>query len=413
MLSTSPRRFEGERSLLAGMAIDAVGNGMYIPFSLIFFRHVTGLPLAVIGLVLTGTGLASMALLPWIGAVTDRLGARRMQLALYLVRALGFGAYPFAHSLPAFCAVALVTSVATQGFPAVQQARIGELASGTDLERINAVARSLANAGLGAGSLLAALLVSHAGDGGYTIAAWLNGASFLIAALLARRVPAGAGAVATGRRPAGGAGYRQVLDDRPFLGLTSANLLIALGYSALAVLLPVYATSALHASGSITGLAFAVNTVICAVFGIPAGRLVRRFATRNRAAAAGAVLFAVGFLAQALLVPAAGRWIAAGLLGAVVVCTLGEVIHNPAASALATTTAPAALRGRYLATYQLSWSLSKAIAPSLFTGLLAVNTRLPWLLLAAGVLLGAAMLLTLERRLPAEAVRPRDLVTAA
>ncbi|MCC9307357.1 MFS transporter [Kitasatospora sp. RB6PN24] len=411
MLPKSPRRFDGERSLLAGLAIDALGNGMYIPFSLIFFRHVTGLPLAVIGLVLTATGLVSMALLPSIGTLTDRFGARRMQLALYLVRALGFAAYPFAHALPVFGAVALVTTIATQGFPAVQQARIGELARGTDLERINALARSLANAGLGAGSLLAALLVSRAGNGGYTVAAWLNGASFLIAAVLVRRVPAGP--AAPGGRSAEPTSYREVLRDRPFLSLTTANLLIALGYAALSVLLPVYATGTLHTPGSVTGLAFAVNTVLCAALGVPAGRLVRRFATRNRAAAAGAALFAAGFLGQALLVPAAGRWIAAGLLAAVAVTTVGEVLHNPAASALVATVAPAALRGRYMATYQLSWSLSKALAPSLFTGLLTVNTRLPWLLLAAGTVLGAGMLLRLERRLPAEAVRPQNLVTAA
>ncbi|MFC5663971.1 MFS transporter [Kitasatospora misakiensis] len=430
MLSKRSQGFPGERSLMTALAIDALGNGMYVPFSLVFFRHVTDLPLAVIGLVLTTTGLAAMVALPLVGSAVDRFGARRMQIALHLVRAAGFAVYPFAAALPAFIAVTLITAVATRGYPAVQQARIGELTSGSALERVNALSRSLANAGLGAGSLLATLLVGLAGDGGYTVAALLNAVSFLAAAALVRRVPDGrsgdgkaANVKATDVRTGGGktrggkAGYRAVLADRPFLGLATANLLISLGYAALAVLLPVYVTSVLHASASLAGLSFAVNTVLCAALGVPAGIAVRRFTTRNRAAATGAALFAAGFLAQALLVPAAGRFTTAGLLAVVVLITLGEIVHNPAASALVTATAPAAVRGRYMATYQLSWSLSAALAPSLLTGLLALDSRLPWLALAAATLGGAGLLLRLERRLPAHAVRPEAqraaLTTAA
>ncbi|GAA4848246.1 MFS transporter [Kitasatospora terrestris] len=389
--------FPGERGLVAGLAVDALGNGMYVPFSLVFFRHVTGLPLPVIGLVLTVTGLVAMACLPLIGTAVDRFGARRMQLLLYTVRGAAFAVYPLAGSLPAFAAVALVTAIATSGHPAVQQARIGELVRGADLVRMQALMRSLANAGLGAGSLAAALLVAWAGDGGYSVAAWLNAVSFLVAALLARRVPAGVPAAAG--PAAARAGYRAVFADRPFLGLTAANFLIALGYASLAILLPVFVTGVLHASASVTGVAFAVNTVLCAALGVPAGRLVNRFTARHRAAVAGAVLFAAAFLAQALLVPGAGAWTTGALLTAVVVATLGEVLHNPAASTLVAEAAPAALRGRYMAAYQLSWSLSSALAPSLFTGLSALDGRLPWLVLAGAVLAGAALLTRAARAL--------------
>ncbi|MEV6978063.1 MFS transporter [Kitasatospora sp. NPDC093806] len=420
MLSKRSPGFPGERNLMTALAIDALGNGMYVPFSLVFFLHVTGLPLAVIGLVLTITGLVAMVALPLVGTAVDRFGARRVQVALHLVRAAGFAVYPFASALPAFVAVTLVTAVATRGYPAVQQARIGELTSGAGLERVNALSRSLANAGLGAGSLLAALLVGVAGDGGYTVAALLNAVSFLAAATLVHRVPNGRPKVAddsAAQSETPRIGYRAVLADRPFLGLATANMLISLGYAALAVLLPVYVTDVLHTSASLASISFAVNTVLCAALGVPAGIAVRRFTTRNRAAATGAALFALGFLAQALLVPAAGRFTVAGLLAVVVVITLGEIVHNPAASALVTATAPAAVRGRYMAAYQLSWSLSAALAPSLLTGLLALDSRLPWLVLAATALAGGGLLLRLERRLPARAVRAEpqqaDLTTAA
>ncbi|HEV2634305.1 MAG TPA: hypothetical protein VGX23_04100 [Actinocrinis sp.] len=47
------------RALTVAVTVDAVGSGMYVPFSLVFFRHVTGLPLPTIGLVLTVTGPSS------------------------------------------------------------------------------------------------------------------------------------------------------------------------------------------------------------------------------------------------------------------------------------------------------------------------------------------------------------------
>ncbi|WP_329565511.1 MFS transporter [Kitasatospora sp. NBC_01266] len=416
-------RVPGERALLAGMAIDSVGSGMYVPFSLVFFRHVTGLPLPLIGAVLTVTGFVAMAALPLVGTAVDRFGARRLQLGLYVVRGLGFAAYPFAGSLPAFAAVALLTSIGDRGFPVAQQARIGELARGADVERLQAIARSLSNAGLGAGTLLASLIIGVLGDRGFTAAAWLNSASFFAAALLARRVPAvvqGFGSALRRRAAANGAGadcgYRAVLADRRYLGLTSANFLIAVGYSALSVLLPVFAVSCLGAPQSLVGVAFVVNTVLCALAGVPVARLARRFGSRTRTAAVGAGLFAASAVGQVVLGtvrPHLLPVVLGGLLILVVVATMGELVHNPSASALATSAAPPALRGRYQATYQLSWSLAKTVAPSLFTLLLAVDARLPWLLVAVAALAGGGMLLRLGRRLPAEVDRPAPATQVA
>jgi MFS family permease len=68
--------------------------------------------------------------------------------------------------------------------------------------------------------------------------------------------------------------------------------------------------------------------------------------------------------------------------------------------------APEAVRGRYLAAYQMSWSLAKAVAPSLFTALLALDGRAPWAVLVLTSAVAAALLIRTESRLPAEAVRP-------
>ncbi|MGZ9930988.1 MFS transporter [Streptomyces sp. NC-S4] len=411
----------GERSLLLGIGISSVGIGMYVPFSLVFFHHVTGLSLTVVGLVMTVTGLAGLAFMPLAGTAVDRFGAKRVNLVLYGIRAVGFALYPLAGSLAAFAAVSLVTALADRSFSVVQQSLIGEVARGAARDRLQASTRALQNAGMGAGALLVSGVLALWGTGAFTWTAWGNALAFALAGLLVGRVravrvvPAAPSAGPAGAASARPAGYRTVLRDRPFLGLTAANFLTALGYSALSVLFPLYLSTWLTAPDSLTGAAFTVNTVLCAGIGVLiAGRVRRSGARRTRSAALGALLFAAAFVGQIVLGtlrPGQGVTLVA-LLAIVVVYTLGELVHSPSGGALSVSAAPEAVRGRYLATYQLSYSLAGALAPSLFTALLAVDGRLPWAVLAVAALGAALALLRLERHLPAEAVHAEPPVVA-
>ncbi|MCX5198240.1 MFS transporter [Streptomyces sp. NBC_00249] len=400
-------RVEGERSLLVGAGISAVGIGMYIPFSLVFFHHVTGLSFALVGVVLTATGLAGLAFMPLAGSAVDRFGARKVNLVLYAIRAAGFALYPFAGSLPAFAAVALVTALADRSFPVVQQSLIGEVARGAARDRLQASLRALQNAGMGAGALLVSGVLALWGTGGFHYTAWGNALAFALAGLLVSRVRPvrDAEGVPSAKRPP--AGYRMVLRDRPFLALTAANFLTALGYAALSVLFPLYISTWLHGPDSLTGAAFTVNTALCAGIGVlVAGRVRRSGARRTRSAALGSLLFAAAFTAQIVLGtlrPGQTATLVA-LLAIVVVYTLGELVHSPSGGALSVSAAPEPVRGRYLATYQLSYSLATALAPSLFTALLSVDGRLPWAVLAVAAVGAAFALVRLERHLPAEAV---------
>ncbi|MER6568448.1 MFS transporter [Streptomyces sp. NPDC001093] len=416
MVAKENERIPGEWTLPVTAAVNGIGTGMYVPFTLVFFHAVTGLSFAVVGAVLTATGLAGIAVLPLAGTAVDRYGAKRVQYALYGVRVAGFALYPFAHSLPAFAAVALVTAAADRAFPAAQQSLIGEVASGAGQDRLQASTRALQNAGNGAGALLATLVISFAGSAGYTYAAWGNALSFALAALLLRplRQVRTAGAAPLSRRA--GAGYRLVLADRPFLVVTGANFLNALSYSALSVLFPLFMVEWLHGPSVLTGAAFTLNTVLCAVAGVGVGARVRGAgARRTRAAALGGGLFATAFAAQIVLGtvrPGSVTVLGGALVAVVVVYTLGELIHSPAAQVLAMAAAPEAVRGRYLAAYQMSWSLAKAVAPSLFTALLALDGRAPWAVLVLTSAVAAALLIRTEPRLPAEAVRPLPATVA-
>jgi MFS family permease len=68
--------------------------------------------------------------------------------------------------------------------------------------------------------------------------------------------------------------------------------------------------------------------------------------------------------------------------------------------------APDHIRGRYLAVYQLSWSLCRTVAPMVLGLLLDAGTWQLWAALAVAVLTGGALLLRTERTRPAVTARP-------
>ncbi|WP_221890952.1 MFS transporter [Microbispora sp. KK1-11] len=405
---------------MAGMVVDATGSGMYLPLSLLFFHHVTGLPIERVGVIMTGAALFSLVGNPIAGVLVDRFGARAVVVGGYLVRAVGFAAYPLVDSpLTMFLAVALV-ALGDGSYPPSIQSFVAAIARGADRDRLLAAQRSLRNAGLGAGGLIAGAALGLGSDAAYRVIVLVSAAAFAGAALILRTIPVPGGAVPGGTVPGGrdrtapraakdrrGGGYRLVLRDRTFLALTLQNVPTAFGYMVLSVALPVYVTQELDVPASLVGVLYAVNTVGIALLQIPVTRRLIRY-RRTRTVAAGAATFAVSFAAFALLAGVPVRPAAlAGVFAATALFTVGEMLHGAPLSALVSSAAPEETRGRYMAVYQFSWAIPITLAPAVLTALLSLSPVSMWLLLAGGVSCSALTMLRLEPRLPARAVHAR------
>ncbi|MEW2623939.1 MFS transporter [Streptomyces sp. NPDC048106] len=391
------------RRLITASLVGATGDGIYVPLTMLFVHSLTGLSLTSVGAGLTVAGLCALAFMPAVGILIDRYGGRRVLIGVLALRATGFAAYPFAGSYPAFLAVALVVAVGMWASSPSQQALIGDLAQGAERDRLLAWDRSLRNAGMGGGSLAAAGLLAVNGTTGFLATAEVLAVVFAAAAVLVVRIPRVRGRA---EPPQTREGYRQVLADRPYLLLTSANFLIAFGYTTQAMALPVFLTREVALPDALAGAVFAVNTALVALLGVPATRLTLR-GRRTRAAALGAVVFALSFAAFAVLPRLVSGPDALGaVLAVAVLYTAGELLHSAPAQGLSVQAAPDHLRGRYLSVYQLSWSVCRTLAPLLLGFLLDAGQWPLWTVLATLMLTGAAILLHTERSLPAHAVTP-------
>ena len=109
------------RRFAAANAIDALGSGIFVPVSLLYFIATTPLSTVRIGLALTLASLLSIPFGPPIGTLVDRFGARPVLLAANALQAVGFaGVFSRAgqragqgagsgvgHAVPARCPVRL------------------------------------------------------------------------------------------------------------------------------------------------------------------------------------------------------------------------------------------------------------------------------------------------------------------
>lgn len=387
---------------MLGMVVDATGAGMYLPLSLLYFHHVTGLPIAQVGVLMSAAAVLGLISNPMTGVLIDRFGARAVVVGGYLLRAAGFATYPLVDNGVVMFVVVAVVAFGDVSFSPSIQSFIAEIVQGAARDKLLAAQRSLRNAGLGVGGLVAGALLAVGSDAAYHAIVLTTACTYVAAAGLIRTIPSGRTIAPAGARSK--RGYRLVARNKPFLALTLLNIPSAFGYMVLAVSLPVYLTQNLHTSSSLVGVLYAVNTVGIALLQIPVTRALIRY-RRTRAVALGATVFAVSFVAFAVLgMLSTGLILIIGVFAATALFTAGELMHGATASALVASAAPEATRGRHLAVYQLSWAIPTALAPAVLTGLMSLSPTVMWLVLAAGVSCTATGMLRLEHSLPASAV---------
>jgi MFS family permease len=384
-----------QRSLAASLVVDSLGDGLFVPFAIVYFLHTTHLSLQSVGLGLTLAGLLAMPVVLPAGILLDRFAAARVVVAANLLSGVAFVGYLLVGHAWQLVVFALLAGIGGRVYWTANLALVAD-AFGTDRTRWFAFQRALRNTGFGLGGLLGAAAVSSGSSAGYRALALVNAASYLAAAYLvwrwSRRRQQATARTATGTaspaRPTAAhppatarARYRAVLRDAPFMLVTATNLLFVLCMLTLDVLLAVDLVRALHQPAWLAGVLFAASTAIVAAGQTALSRAVARLRP-GRILQLAAAAWSAAFLAFWLAGLLPRTAVVGCLFVAVIVFTLAEMIQGPALNDLVVALAPDHLRGRYLGVYQLSWALGRATAPALLSWLFAIRAGLPWIALA-------------------------------
>jgi MFS family permease len=398
LVSLNPRLPRQVQLLQAGGLMNAFGNGLVVPFLLIYLHNERGIGLGVAGLVLATNAAVSLVAGPVGGALVDRVGGKTMLTAALGFLTLGFLGYAFVDNAWHGFLASAVTGIGNGFFWPAQSTLLAGLTTRAQRSATFAMQRVVMNLGIGLGGVAGGFVASES----FRALFALDALTFVAyAGVLTVFVHDPARREERAERPGS---YRTVFRHKVFMALMVTNsLYIGAGIAQLEIL-PAFAKNEVGLSERGIGWLFFVNTIVIVLLQLPTTRL----AEGRRRVPLLALLGAVSAAAW-LLVPASGLWLSgvaafALLAVAVSVFALGECLHGAVQPTLVVDLADPRLLGRYMAISALSWQVGFMIGPATGGVLLAVSPTGLWLVMASVLLLAGLSTLALERGLP-EALR--------
>ncbi|WP_328293755.1 MFS transporter [Kineococcus sp. NBC_00420] len=394
------------RATLLGTLVTSVGLGLTLPFTFVYFDHVLGLALPVVGFVVAGAAVLALGATAAGGVIADRIGLGRVAVLGLVLQAGGTTLLALAREPVAGAAGLAVLSMGNAFVWPSLNGLVTHQVPAERRSRAFAVRFGLMNVGLGAGSLTAATTVSVARPGSFHVVYLLDGASTAVFALIlfvGLRNTAGWTAHAHRTREAAPTGYRTVLRDGHFVAHLVVLLALAI-FGSSQTEGPWAAFVALTPGGStrVIGLGFAANTAAIVVFQLPVERWTRGL-RRSRLLASCALSGALAWVLTGIAsLPGLPATVAGTLLvSALGVFGVGETFLSPVINAVPNALAPDHLRGRYNALNSATYPVSKFIGPPLAGVLIGSGTPNSWVgVVTIGMLVAAGGAVLLGRRLP-------------
>jgi len=403
------RSFWGElptagRWLLSTVAIQTLGRGLTLPFTIIYLHEVRGFELGLSGaLMALIAAVALVVTLPG-GSLTDRYGARRMILIGTTSMMVGNVVLAYA-THPAVAAVAFVLIGINFGivWPAFN-ALIASVVTGDLRQRYFGVNFALVNLGIGLGGVVGGFYVDVTRPETFTAIFLADAASMLvpIGLLLGplRHVHGRAEQPADGADD-GPATYLAILRQPSVRWLTLLTFLaMFVGYGQLEAGFPAFAREVAEVSTRTIGLAFAVNTAVIVVLQFwMLNKISGRRRTRVIVVMGGVWVAAWTALGATGLVPGAALAVL-GVLLFMAVFAFGETLLQPTVPAICNDLAPDHLRGRYNAINSGAFQAGTIAGPAVAGVLLQHHLEGLYIGLLVGACAAiAGLALALERRI--------------
>jgi MFS family permease len=364
--TTRPPMPRNARLMLVGVAIDALGVGLVLPFLVIYLHEVRDISLPTVGVLAALPAVVALVLVGPIGILIDHLGPRRVQIAAVVCSGLGALALAAAEGVGLATVAMALSGVGHAAFWPANQSLVAAVLPSEQRARFFGVSFTLLNAGIGIGGVLGALYVSVDEPSTFTTVYLLDAVSFLGPLLVLswplRHV---GGPVAVPEHAPDGGSYREVLGDPVFRRLLAVVFFSAfVGYGQLEAGWTAYSRVVAEVSTRTIGIAFAVNTAVIVLLQLVVLKAIdgRR---RTRVLGLLAIVWAVAWLVMGLAGAVPGTTAAAVLVVVSIgVFALGETLLSPIAPAITNDLAPEHLRGRYNAAGSLAFQVAAVAAPT-------------------------------------------------
>lgn len=373
--------------------IDLLGWGIMVPFLVLYITLKFDVGMTEAGTIFGLFSIADAVGRMFGGALTDRLGRKCTLIFGLIASALSSLLMGLVGSIELFFVSAPVVGFfASAGVPA-QQAMVADLLSEEKRAQGFGILRMAFNLGVTIGTAIGGLLAARS----YLLLFICDAVVSLIIAgivILATRetrpAPQEGEPEQTMAHTFGG--YLDVLRDVTFALFIGANIVMMSVYRQMNTTLTVYLRDIHSVSEQGLGYILSINAALVVLFQFPISRRISKYHPLI-VVAVGTLLCAIGFGMYGLVSTYAL------FVVAMIVITVGEMFFAPTSQALAAQLAPEDMRGRYMAVFGFSWTISSAIGPFL-AGLIMDNADPAWVWYAVGLvgLVAAGTFVLLQRR---------------
>jgi MFS family permease len=395
--SLNPRLPRDVWILQAGGLANMFGNGVIGPFLIIYLHNVRGISLGIAGLVVASNSAAGLVSGFVGGALSDRLGPRRVLSGSLILMAVAFALFPLIRDPWEAFGLNVLVGLGSGSFWLSQSTLLSSLTPRERRHAAFAQQRMTMNLGIALGGLVAGAIARTDRPGTFTFLFLLNAVTFLVFVGFLRLVPAPRYLEAhhePGR-------YADVVRDGVFLRFIVLNIVfIGAGIAVMSELLPPFAKNTAHVGEPAIGVLWFVFSGAVALGQLPIVKLVE-----GKRRMRGLALMGVIWTGTSLAVLAGGGWLtgtqAALVFGvAVAVFALGECLHGAIYAPLVVDLAQPRMLGRYMGFSSASWQIGWLVGPAAGGFVLQHEPLALWPGAAAICLASSGYALALERQIP-------------
>jgi MFS family permease len=406
------------RRLWVGVSLSSLGQGLTLPYLLVYLHTVRGLTTAMAGLVIAYIAALGLLATPIIGWAVDRFGPGRILTVGLSAEAIAVLLLSQVHGIESAFIIATFMACGGSSVWPPQSALLARLAPAGGRQRVFAFQFLLLNLGMGIGGLIASVIADVHRPSSFVCLYVINSLAYVGYALVSITMWRIGGPVP--KPPADAiqvGGYRAVARDRVLWRLAPAALIVLIcGYGQLEVGFTAYATTVLRVSPRLMGVAWAANTFTIVLAQLFMLRFIQG-RSRVRVMSTAGLVWASCWVMAATAGWVSSAWVVAAILMvALAVFGVGETLWSPTMPALLNDLAPEHLRGRYNAILAANWTTAATIGP-LISGLLIGGGFATWWVwgMAVGCGLGALAISRVRhvltpaqdgRSLPSGAVAP-------
>jgi MFS family permease len=345
--------------IVVTLFIDAIGSTLLFPFFALYITRTFGVGMTEAGILLGMSSLFGLIGSIIGGALTDRFGRRRLILFGLIFSALSSLFFGLARDVSVLYFLVVFVGLLSRVANPAYDAMLADTVPEAKRQEAFGITRVAFNYAWIFGTALGGLIAARSFLALFLIDA---GLSLFVASILIVFLPETKPEVQNETRKneslwKTASGYGLVLRDLGYMAFTIAGMLVLIVYQQQYSSFPVYLQNVHTIDSRSYGIMLAISGLEVVLFQIWISRLIRKYSPFLMMML-GSLFFMVGFTMFGFV-----RGVPLFTL-AVIIATIGEMILFPTNKALAANFAPKDMRGRYMAVYDLGWTLPATIGPA-------------------------------------------------